>query len=312
MADTSITETRLHQPILLLEMNPLRRLVALIGSYVQLTKPTIMLLVLITGATALVLEGSFLMRPLKFLLVMLGLYLTGGCANALNQYFEREVDARMKRTAKRRPLPQGLISPRSALIFSIGIGVVGVSIFWYFFNPLTALLSLGTILFYSLFYTLYLKPNTYQNIVIGGAAGAMAPVGAWTAATGSMALMPWSIFLIVFLWTPPHFWALALLCKEDYREVGYPMLPVLKGDSATHNQILIYSWILIAASMLPLADGASWFYSVSAVGLGSLFIVRALQARKSRASADVKRLFGYSIIYLFAICAALMIDKFVA
>ncbi len=288
------------------------RLVAIMRAYVQLTKPTIMLLVLITGATALVIEGSFLSQPLNFLLVLTGLYLTGGCANALNQYFEREVDARMKRTAKRRPLPQGIISPINALIFSISIGIVGVATFWYFFNALTALLSLGTILFYSLFYTLYLKPNTYQNIVIGGAAGAMAPVGAWTAATGSMALMPWSIFLIVFLWTPPHFWALALFCKDDYREVGYPMLPVLKGDTATHNQILAYSIALVAASFLPTAAGAGWLYAVAAAALGAIFLLRTHQARRSREISDIKRLFGYSIVYLFAVCAALMIDSFVA
>ena len=312
LPDTPIIDSRIHPTVITLERDPSRRLGVILNSYLQLTKPTIMLLVLITGATALVLEGSFLTQPLKFLLVLVGLYLTGGCANALNQYFEREVDAKMKRTAKRRPLPQGIISPRSALIFSVSIGVTGVALFWYFFNPLTALLSLGTILFYSLFYTLYLKPNTYQNIVIGGAAGAMAPVGAWTAATGTMALMPWSIFLIVFLWTPPHFWALALFCKDDYREVGYPMLPVLKGDDATHNQIFVYSLMLLASSMLPLADGASWFYAGAAVALGVLFMARVLQARKSRAIAHVKRLFGYSIIYLFAICAALMVDKFIA
>ena len=311
MSESSIAKSRVNQPILTVADNR-GSLTLVVRAYIQLTKPTIMLLVLITGATALVIEGSFLSRPFDFLLVMLGLYLTGGCANALNQYFEREVDARMKRTAKRRPLPQGIISPVSALIFSVSIGLVGVATFWYFFNALTALLSLGTILFYSLFYTLYLKPNTYQNIVIGGAAGAMAPVGAWTAATGDMALMPWSIFLIVFLWTPPHFWALALFCKDDYREVGYPMLPVLKGDRATHNQILAYSVALVAVSFLPIAAGAGWLYAVAAGLLGGVFILRAWRARKSCEISDVKRLFGFSIIYLFAICAALMIDNFVA
>lgn len=289
-------------------VSPLARL----GAYLQLTKPTIMLLVVITGATALVLEGSFLTQPFQFALVLLGLYLTGGCANALNQYFERDVDARMKRTMKRRPLPQGVLPPTAALVFSVGIGIAGVAIFWIFFNALTALLSLATILFYSLFYTLYLKPNTYQNIVIGGAAGAMAPVGAWTAATGSMALMPWAIFLIVFFWTPPHFWALALFCKDDYREVGYPMLPVLKGERATHNQILTYSVVLLLASLLPLVAGAGWFYGVAAVALGARFVQKVLQARRSGESRDVRGLFGYSIIYLFAICAALMLDKIVA
>ncbi len=268
-----------------------------------------MLLVLVTGATALILEGSFLSQPLSFILVLLGLYLTGGSANALNQYFERDVDARMKRTMKRRPLPQGILRPSEALIFSVSIGIVGVLLFWVFFNALTALLSLATILFYSLFYTLYLKPNTYQNIVIGGAAGAMAPVGAWTAATGTMDLMPWAIFLIVFFWTPPHFWALALFCKDDYREVGYPMLPVLKGDRATHNQILVYSFLLFAVSLLPLAAGSGWVYAVAAIGLGILLFVRVLRARGSGKVADVRALFGYSIVYLFAVCAALIVDK---
>ncbi len=310
MSETSISEGTIAQP-LTTSRDSGRSVGTIVRAYLQLTKPTIMLLVLVTGATALVLEGSFLTQPLNFTLVMLALYLTGGCANALNQYFEREVDSRMKRTAKRRPLPRGIITPASALIFSVSIGVTGVAIFWHFFNPLTALLSLGTILFYSLFYTLYLKPNTYQNIVIGGAAGAMAPVGAWTAATGSMALMPWSIFLIVFLWTPPHFWALALFCKDDYREVGYPMLPVLKGDEATHNQILGYSIALVLASLLPAVAGASWFYIVAAVALGTIFVARAFRARHSHEMTDVKRLFGYSIVYLFAVCAALVIDKII-
>lgn len=265
-----------------------------------------MLLVLITGATALVLEGTFLSQPLNFLLVMVGLYLTGGSANALNQYLERDVDARMRRTRKRRPLPQGIIRPDHALIFAVTIGVIGVALFYYFFNLLTAALSLATILFYSLVYTLWLKPNTYQNIVIGGAAGAMAPVGAWTAATGQMAFLPWTVFLIVFFWTPPHFWALALFCKDDYREVGYPMLPVLKGDSATYRQVMFYSIILVASTILPVLAGVNWIYGVVALILGGYFLFKAAVAQKLKTHEAARSLFAYSIIYLFMVCGALM------
>jgi protoheme IX farnesyltransferase len=169
-----------------------------------------MLLVIITSASALFIEGSLLNQPLEFFLVLFGLYLTGGSANALNQYFERDIDAEMSRTQKRRPLPQGEIPESRALLFAVIIGVLGISIFISVFNVLTAVLSLATIIFYSFFYALYLKPTTPQNIVIGGIAGAMTPVGAWAAATGEMVVIPWLLFLIVFLGIPPHFWVLAL------------------------------------------------------------------------------------------------------
>jgi len=276
--------------------------------YLQLTKPTIMLLVLFTGATALVLEGSFLDDPLKFLLVMVGLYLTGGSANALNQYFEREIDAKMERTAMRRPLPMHHVGARQALFFAVAIGAVGVLLFWYLFNMLTAAMSLATLLFYALFYTLFLKPHTWHNIVIGGAAGAMAPVGAWAAATGDTAVMPWLLFLLIFLWTPPHFWALALYCKEDYIKARLPMLPVVKGDEATYRQILKYSVALIAVSLAVFAVGAGWLYLAAAVVLGIYLMKFALKARREKTVKSMKGLFGYSIVYLFGLFAALILD----
>lgn len=280
---------------------------ASVRDYVQLTKPTIMLLVIFTGATALIIEGSFLSHPLKFLVFMIGLYLTGGSANALNQYFEREVDARMKRTKKRRPLPLNKITAGHALAFSVGIGVVGVILFAVFFNWLTAFLSLGTILFYSLFYTLFLKPRTPQNIVIGGIAGAMSPVGAWAAATGSTAVLPWLMFLIVFLWTPPHFWALALFYKDDYELTKLPMMPVVKGDGSTLNQIFGYSVILVAVSIVPVFYGAGIVYVGVASALGVLLIRKAIQARRLQDERSFRSLFGYSIIYLFALFAAMIV-----
>lgn len=281
------------------------------SDYFQLTKPTIMLLVLFTGATALVAEGSFLSQPGKFALVMLALYLTGGCANALNQYLERDIDAKMARTANRRPLPMHRITPAKALAFSITIGLIGVTIFAYFFNWLSAALSVATILFYSLFYTLWLKPNTVQNIVIGGIAGAMAPVGAWAAATGGTAILPWLMFLIVFLWTPPHFWALALFCKDDYIRAELPMMPVIKGDVETLRQIVLYSLVVVAVSLTLGLSGSGWIYLLSALGLGAIFIKRSVEAQRHRSEKSARRLFGFSIVYLFALFTAIMVDRLI-
>jgi protoheme IX farnesyltransferase len=280
-----------------------------INYYFQLTKPTIMLLVILTGATALFLEGSMISHPFRFLLVLAALYLTGGSANALNQYFERNIDSKMSRTAKRRPLPQNQIGATKALVFSISIGVAGVLIFGIFFNWYSAFLSLATILFYSLIYTLLLKPNTSQNIVIGGAAGAMAPVGAWVAATGSMDIAPWVLFLIIFFWTPPHFWALALFYKDDYKAAGLPMMPVIKGNDSTLNQILVYTWVLVVISFAVLiSDQISIVYGLIAAVLGILFLRKSYQARRLKTESQYKGLFGYSIVYLFVLFIVIMVD----
>ena len=280
-------------------------------NYIQLTKPSIMLLVLFTGAAALVVEGSMLGEPLQFALVLLGLYLTGGSANSLNQYLEREIDARMSRTAGRRPLPRGAIKPTRALVFSIVIGVVGVLLFGLVFNWLTAALALANILFYGLFYTLYLKPNTPQNIVIGGIAGAMAPVGAWAAATGTMHIAPWIMFSIIFFWTPPHFWTLAIFCKDDYRRAGLPMMPLVRGDVSTLSQIFYYTLVLVAVSLALPFFGAGWFYLAAAVFLGMAFIKRAWDLKKSSSAEALRPMFRFSLVYLFGIFAALMLDTLV-
>jgi len=280
--------------------------------YFQLTKPTIMLLVIITGATALILEGSLPQQPVRFVLAMLAIYLTGGSANALNQCFEREIDAKMTRTAKRRPLPMHQISSTSAFVFSITIGIVGLLIFGFVFNWYSALLSLATILFYSLFYTLYLKPSTVQNIVIGGIAGSMAPVGAWVAASGQMAIEPWLIFLIIFLWTPPHFWALALVYQDDYRLANLPMLPVIKGVDATFKQIIVYSWLLVGSSFLLLySNQLGLIYFIAALALGVLFMRKMFAANSVRSEKAIKGLFGYSIIYLFGLFFMLIVDTII-
>jgi protoheme IX farnesyltransferase len=290
----------------MIKMSILRRKVSY---YFQLTKPTIMLLVIITGATALFMEGSLLYQPGKFILVLIALYLTGGSANALNQYFERDIDSLMERTKTRRPLPLGRIQATNAFIFSVAIGIIGVLMFGIIFNWLTAALSLMTILFYSLFYTLYLKPNTKSNIVIGGIAGAMAPVGAWTAATGEFALAPWILFLIIFLWTPPHFWALAAFRTEDYKKSGLPMLPVVKGIDFTMKQILIYSIMLVATTLSLYWLYSSWIYLLVALIAGSLFLKKSFRAKKEQTDKQFRGLFGYSILYLFALFFTIIIES---
>jgi protoheme IX farnesyltransferase len=280
-----------------------------VSSYLQLTKPRIMLLVLFTGTASLVLEGSLLTQPVKFLLVLAGLYLAGGSANALNQYLEREIDSRMSRTRYRRPLPLGKLKPRRALIFSVAIGIAGVALFAVFFNWLTAMLALGTILFYSLFYTLWLKPNTALNIVIGGVAGAMAPVGAWTAASGSMEIVPWILFLIVFLWTPPHFWALALERQDDYRSAGLPMMPLVKGEDTTRKLIFTSTLLVVVAGIALTLFTAGWFYLSIAVGLGGTFVYKAYRLRQASTTATPLRFFGFSIVYLFGLFLGLIVDR---
>ncbi len=279
-----------------------------IRCYIQLTKPSIMLLVLVTGTSALVMEGRMLDRPLDFLLVLAGLFLTGGSANALNQYFERDIDAVMSRTRRRRPLPLKKLREYEALAFAITIGICGVVLFALRFNILSAVLALVTVLFYGLFYTLWLKPSTHQNIVIGGAAGAMAPVISWAAAANNLAMTPFLLFLIIFLWTPPHFWALALYLKEDYRKVNLPMLPVVKGDEETVRQMLYYSVALVAVSLcLVFVDGGLMYAFVAAVS-GFIFIRKCAKLRHNRSHRLERNLFQYSILYLFSLFLTIIVE----
>lgn len=280
-----------------------------IGAYLELTKPRVMSLVLVTGAAALFVEGSLISQPHKIFLFLLGLYMTGGAANAFNQYFERDIDARMTRTMLKRPLPLGKISKTGAFVFSIVFGLAGVAILGLFFNLLTAMLSLGTMLFYSIVYTLWLKPGTTQNIVFGGIAGAMPPIGAWAAATGTITSTPLIMFLLVFLWTPPHFWSLALRFRGDYQKSGLPMLPVIKGVEATLRQIVFYSFLLVAASFLYTIDGGQWLYTTSAVVLGAVFIYKAIMALKRKDDRSIWSVFKFSIVYLFGLFCAMVIDK---
>jgi len=280
-----------------------------VSSYLQLTKPRIVLLVLVTALASLVMEGSLLHRPWQFLLVLCGITMVAGSANAFNQYFERDLDAQMARTRTRRPLPLNQVSPGNALAFAIALGALSVALLFLIANPLSAWLALGTILFYGFGYTLWLKPRTVHNIVIGGAAGAMGPVIAWAAASGGLALAPILLFLVIFLWTPPHFWALALCVKEDYRAVRIPMLPLVRGDAETYRQIEIYSIALVALTLaMPFLRTGGLIYALLALGLGGVFVWKAVKARRLATVRSAWDVFGFSILYLFVLFLGLIAD----
>jgi len=282
---------------------------SVVADYVQLTKPRILLLVLVTALAGAVAEGSLLRRPATFALVLFAILLTAGSANAFNQYFERDLDAVMERTRRRRPLPLRRVEPGRALGFAIGIGAASVVLLFLFGSALSGWLALGTIVFYGFFYTLWLKPRTVHNIVIGGAAGAMGPVIAWAAATGGLALPPVLMFLVIFLWTPPHFWALAVCVKEDYRAVSIPMLPVVRGDAETWRQIGWYTWAMVGLTLaMPLLGTGGVIFAITALVLGGLFLRKALRARRSADVRDAWGVFGYSILYLFGLFTGIIAD----
>jgi len=280
-----------------------------VRDYIELTKPRIVALVIVTAVAGLVVEGSLLRDPVKFGLVLLAITLTAGSANAFNQYFERDLDAVMTRTRAKRPLPLHRVPPAAALGFAIGIGALATALLWLVANPLSAWLAIGTIVFYGFFYTLWLKPRTVHNIVIGGAAGAMGPVIAWAAATGGLALAPVLMFLVIFLWTPPHFWALALCIQDDYRLVKIPMLPIVKGEAETFRQIEAYTFALVALTLvMPFVDAGGLVLGVISLLLGGIFVAKAIWARRSGSIRAARDVFGYSIVYLFVIFLGMIAD----
>jgi protoheme IX farnesyltransferase len=280
-----------------------------VRDYIELTKPRIVALVMVTALAGVVAEGSLLHDPLRFLVVLGAIMLTAGSANAFNQYFERDLDAQMERTRMRRPIPLHRVSPRRALAFAIAIGVISVALLARFGSPLAAWLAFGTVAFYGFFYTLWLKPRTVHNIVIGGAAGAMGPVIAWAAATGGLALAPILMFLVIFLWTPPHFWALAICVQDDYRKVRIPMLPIVKGEPETYRQIELYTLVLVLVTLLmPVANAGGIVLGVTALLLGAGFLVKAIRARRAPTVAAARDVFAYSIVYLFVLFLGMIAD----
>ncbi|HEX5030583.1 MAG TPA: heme o synthase [Candidatus Eisenbacteria bacterium] len=277
--------------------------------YIQLTKPRIVLLVIVTAVAGLVVEGSLLRDPARFALVLLAITMTAGSANAFNQYFERDLDATMARTRLKRPLPRHRVPEQGALAFAIGVGALSVILLVLVANALSAALALATIVFYGFYYTLWLKPRTVHNIVIGGAAGAMGPVIAWAAASGTVALPPVLMFLVIFLWTPPHFWALALCVQDDYKKTGIPMLPVVKGEPETYRQIELYTIGLVALTLaMPFLNSGGAIFGASALLLGGVFVWKSWRAKRAMTTRSAWQVFGYSIVYLFVLFIAIIVD----
>jgi heme o synthase len=275
-----------------------------------LTKPRVMTLAIFTACVGMAMAPGELPVTRSFLSVA-AIATGAGAAGALNMWYDAPLDAKMARTAA-RPLPSGRIGSGEALAFGLALSVVAVGGLAFAGTALSAALLAGAILFYAVVYTMWLKYATAQNIVIGGAAGALPPVIGWAAVTGTAGWQAWLLFLIIFLWTPPHFWALALLRSADYAAVRIPMLPVVAGEAATRRQILAYALVLVLASLAPWAVGlVGPVYGAAAITLGGGFLHRAWKLHRtplavSRATA--KSLFAYSIFYLYALFAALWID----
>jgi protoheme IX farnesyltransferase len=279
--------------------------------YVTLTKPRIMVLLLITAAGGLVVGSEGLPSAGLALATLGGLALACGGASALNHVLDRDIDVRMKRTAG-RPVASGRVPPERALEFGLALSALSYVVLTSFVNVLAALLALAGNLFYVLVYTRWLKRSTPQNIVIGGAAGAVPPLVGWAAATGNLGFTALALFLIVFFWTPPHFWALALLIKRDYAAAGIPMLPVVRGERETAREIVLYSFVLVGVTLLPvLARTLGAVYLVSALVLGAAFVALALALQRQTTPARARRLFSYSLAYLALLFVAMAVDPVV-
>jgi protoheme IX farnesyltransferase len=288
-----------------------RRRGNVLAAYYQLTKPRIVLLLLITTVPSMILAARGFPSVWLILATLIGGTMSAGGANAINQFVDRDIDGVMTRT-RRRPLPSHAIRPRNALAFGIGLGLAGFGWLLMTVNLPAALLSAGALAFYVFVYTMWLKRSSPQNIVIGGAAGAAPALVGWAAVTGRVAWPAVVLFLIIFLWTPPHFWALSLRYRRDYQAAGVPMLPVVAGVEATTRSILLYSVVLVAGTLVlwPVAH-TGLLYPVAAVILGALFLGRAWHLRAARSVAAAMGLFRYSIAYLAMLFAAVALDTIV-
>jgi protoheme IX farnesyltransferase len=284
--------------------------------FLALTKPRVMTLVVFTGLCGM-LAAPVGVHPVIGFTAILCIALGAGAAGALNQWYESDIDAIMRRTQK-RPLPDGRMDRQAALHFGVGLGAFSVLFMGFAVNIVAAAILTVSILFYVLVYTVWLKRRTPQNIVIGGAAGAFPPLIGWAAATGDIALLPVLLFLFVFLWTPPHFWALALFMKSDYAAAGVPMLPVVAGERSTRTQIGLYTIPMAAVAILPWPLRLTGpIYGIAAVLLTGWFALLAIRIAKRTTHADdlmkpEKALFKYSILYLFVMFGALVVDRWFA
>ena len=283
---------------------------ATVGDYIALMKPRVMSLVVFTALVGLaVAPGS--LHPVAAFTALLCIAVGAGAAGALNMWYDADVDALMTRTA-RRPVPMGRVRPGEALAFGLTLGSFAVVVLGLLVNWVAAALLAFTIFFYVVIYTIWLKRSTPQNIVIGGAAGAFPPMIGWAAVTGSLSLEPVLLFLIIFFWTPPHFWALALYRTEDYARARIPMLPVVSGDTSTRRQIMLYTLVLVPLGVAPWAFGYTGaLYGVTALVTGAIMVMLGWQVfRESRPAERASRnLFAFSILYLFLLFAVLLVER---
>jgi protoheme IX farnesyltransferase len=284
-----------------------------IAAYIQLTKPKVMSLLLATTATAMVIAARGMPDLGIFAATLIGGALMSGGAGAINHYVDRDIDPLMGRTAW-RPIPSGVISPRNALVFGILLAVLASAVFIAFVNPLACFLAILGLLGYVFIYTLWLKRSTPSNIVIGGAAGAIPPLVGWAAVTNEIgSLTAWYLFAIIFFWTPPHFWALSLLIRQHYERAGVPMLPVVRGEDETRRQIVLYSILLVVLTLVLSPFGMmGGIYFAAAVVLGALFIRDALRLWRHATREAARRLYLYSMLYLFALFAAMAVDRVIS
>ena len=279
-------------------------------AFFSLTKPRVVSLIVFTAVIGMFLATPGMVPPRVLLAATLGIALVAGAAAAINCLVEQNVDALMLRT-RWRPLPNGELSNLQTLVFAGVVGGLGLWLLNRYVNALTMWLTLATFVGYAIVYTVILKPLTPQNIVIGGASGAMPPVLGWAAVTGEVTTQAMILFLIIFAWTPPHFWALALYRTEDYAKAGLPMLPVTHGARYTRLQVLLYTLILFGVSLLPFAIRMSgWIYLAAALALGGVFLAYAVRIHRAYSDALARRTFRYSIIYLAALFAALLVDHY--
>ena len=279
-----------------------------VSDFIELLKPRVMTLVVFTGVAGLVVAPGHL-HPFLSLVAIFCIAVGAGAAGAINMWYERDIDAIMTRT-KKRPLPSGRIDPADALTFGVVLTILAVCLMGFAVNWTAAFLLAFASFFYVFIYTIWLKPRTPQNIVIGGAAGAFPPMIGWAAVTGDVSMASIMLFMLIFMWTPPHFWALALFKNEDYKRAGIPMLPVVAGSVETKKQMLIYTMLLTPIALAPyFMQLAGMLYLLGALLLQGLFILSAIRVWYDETFKSARVMFGFSIFYLFALFGLLMADK---
>ena len=290
---------------------PERALRSVVRDYLSLTKPRIIVLLEVTAFAAMVMAARGWPGTGRALVTLAGGALSAGGANTINMWFDRDIDRTMKRTCG-RPIASGRIGAHAALGFGVGLGVAGFLVLALLANLLAAVLSTSALLFYVLVYTMYLKRSTVQNIVIGGAAGAVPPLVGWAAVTGRLDVPALFLFAVVFYWTPPHFWALALLMERDYTRARVPMLPVVVGSRSTRVHIVLWTLILLIVTVLPfLARSFGWVYLLGAMALNAVFLTDAVRLLADPSTRSASRLFHYSLLYLALLFTVMAVDRVV-